>query len=1540
MKATYKQLSRRVLAALLAAVMVLSMTVFASSDGTGDGTGESGMDTGTETETAMPFADVSESAWYYDAVLDAYQQQLMIGTGASTFSPDEGTTRAMVVTTLYRLAGEPDVTGMEMPFQDAEEGWYYDALLWAYDVGVAEGRSEEVFDPNTPITREETVTFFGRYAQYILGEDVDATAAEADLSAYQDASQVSDYAVTCMNWAVATGLIIGTSSTTLSPTDTCNRAELATMLSRFYPRQAGLGIVSVYAIGFVDADGAKIQAIAVEYTTHLAAGSVSLEDYNVLDYGTLTDPSCELGENPGQAVNIYVNDTAAVSESGGTATGRYVIIEVNTDYQLASVPSYQQAVAAGVEQVNDLTDVNGNTLAATTEAVVNYETVESEGRNGTTITYEAIDGTYGFEDLEGYQLFYKDGTDDGEDGGYDTTSAFWAYECFDEEDGELHDVELPYALYVPEDYAPDGNYGLVIQIETAGFLGDDPMIVLTESQAAANFASDEIQEYFKETSGLDGLIVVCPQISEDIRTTRDNWSTSCGVPATWKLLDYLTETYSIDMDYIYGTGESMGGMQVLCMAAQRDNYFAGLWLPGCQWGSCYNLEEEYNGAVYYSSDDATIWREDADGNSTIETNSLGEEVIARNLYYLISDDNILVTTCTGDSFASGVWQELWYLFYDIGGVEIPTATVLPLEDSIDDMNATLTALVNSENETGIYWLAQDGGSHMLTWVYAHKLDAGYYWLLSQTRTTEQERDKIAQFANDWEAADEETAAAVNASDEGRYLSTVDGEDVYYAVPAEGAGTSGYNSYWSQMGTPISGKEPGWTVTAEEEVETISAEDAIVGLETIGFVDVDGKKISAIVLEYSEDLSGAEVDTETYEVSIFTPDNDGYILNYDNIGVIKDVYVNDEADISETGGTGTGNYVVIELETDYVRTTEPSYTKALAASVEQVKVVETDTVKIVNDGSTEDNYVSEDDQSAADGTWTVQGLEQYKFYTDDAGLWGADGPALTVEDCFNEKTGETYDYTLGYALYVPEDYDPNGSYALVTVDHTITGDPHPFEALLTNYGPTYFISDEAQQIVKDEHGLDGLIVVVPLIIERVDDNACVPAMWMALVTLWDQLQEDYAIDSDYVYGAGQSMGGMLLMQTNTYRDNYFAGMLCYGNQWGQNYYKDTVFARGMSSETYVETSENTTRHYPSTADSYYIWDYYYDSEGNKVYDDWDPYNFYYMVSDDNLMVFNSYTNSLSYNVWTETNYLYSDLVGYSIPWLTDLDPTASIEEQNAAIEAQLAAGNTYGDQEMGLWIFSWTEGGNDGTAIWSRRVTANYEWLLKQSRTDEMEREKLDLNKPFELADEQDTSDARLVSGYYDKDTGEPIYYLTGKSGSGTKFYNTSWLQLGSNVSADANPGWLPDGLEYPVSAATIQSVVPVITDGEITAFAVEYDVDMSGIVIWIKGDPVYNSKGEAYDDYFVTIDPYSFYDENEDLIDCTITNVYVNDSAATVEDAERNSGSGCYVIVEIEPVSASVDIMSVIQRTTVYSTGSNTLATATSRRYYGGVVEE
>jgi hypothetical protein len=366
------------------------------------------------------------------------------------------------------------------------------------------------------------------------------------------------------------------------------------------------------------------------------------------------------------------------------------------------------------------------------------------------------------------------------------------------------DVDLPYALYVPEDYDASKKYALILQIHDAGFMGTDPMITLTESQGCVNFASDEAQQIVKD-QGLAGLIVVAPQFEDSIRTTRDNYSTSAGVPATWQLLDYLTETYNIDMDHIYGTGQSMGGMQVVAMAAQRDNYFAGIWANGCQWGNNYNLEAPYadrsGSAVYYEApaDGTIIWTQDADGN----------EVDYRNWYYMISDDNVLITNCTGDKFSTTVWTELAYLYSDLAGVTIPKVTFNPITDSDEDQEAAVTALLTGDSDTGFYWTAMDGGNHMATWIYSHGVWAHTQWLLSQTRQTENDRDKLDLDKPFVRAAEQDTSAERE----------INGSGAYFVTGEYGSGTADYNSgLFGMQGTPSEGREPGWTYTADEAGE--------------------------------------------------------------------------------------------------------------------------------------------------------------------------------------------------------------------------------------------------------------------------------------------------------------------------------------------------------------------------------------------------------------------------------------------------------------------------------------------------------------------------------------------------------------------------------------------------------------------------------------------------------------------------------------------------------------------------------------------------
>ena len=175
------------------------------------------------------FTDVAEDAWYADAVQYVFENGLMAGISDTTFAPNATTTRGMIATILYRLEHEPAVSGSS-PFTDVEAGlWYTDAIAWASANGVVKGYSPTTFGPNDPITREQMAAMLYRYAAY-KGYDV---AGKADLSGYVDADQVSSYATEAMEWANLAGLINGTSDTTLSPTASAIRAQVAAILMRF-----------------------------------------------------------------------------------------------------------------------------------------------------------------------------------------------------------------------------------------------------------------------------------------------------------------------------------------------------------------------------------------------------------------------------------------------------------------------------------------------------------------------------------------------------------------------------------------------------------------------------------------------------------------------------------------------------------------------------------------------------------------------------------------------------------------------------------------------------------------------------------------------------------------------------------------------------------------------------------------------------------------------------------------------------------------------------------------------------------------------------------------------------------------------------------------------------------------------------------------------------------------------------------------------------------------------------------------------------------
>ena len=179
--------------------------------------------------SGLPFGDVKSADWFYNDVKYVYEKGMMAGTAADVFAPNATTTRAMIVTILYRLEGSPAVTGTS-PFVDVPAGqWYTDAVNWAAANQIVKGTSATTFAPNDSITREQMAAILYRYAQY-KGYDVTK---RADLSGYSDNGQVSAYAKDALAWANAAKLINGVTNTTLAPQGNATRAQVSAILHRF-----------------------------------------------------------------------------------------------------------------------------------------------------------------------------------------------------------------------------------------------------------------------------------------------------------------------------------------------------------------------------------------------------------------------------------------------------------------------------------------------------------------------------------------------------------------------------------------------------------------------------------------------------------------------------------------------------------------------------------------------------------------------------------------------------------------------------------------------------------------------------------------------------------------------------------------------------------------------------------------------------------------------------------------------------------------------------------------------------------------------------------------------------------------------------------------------------------------------------------------------------------------------------------------------------------------------------------------------------------
>ena len=182
---------------------------------------------------ANPFADIAESDWFYDDVLHSFFGGLIKGTSNDTFSPDTTISRGQIITILYRLDGEknlPDSSEV-LPFPDVSNSWYSDAVHWATHEGIINGYNNGKFGPNDPVTREQIAVILWRYAKY-AGYEM-STGKTMNMFSFDDASDISEFAIAPMQWAYGHSIINGTSSTTLSPQGYATRAQFAAIICRF-----------------------------------------------------------------------------------------------------------------------------------------------------------------------------------------------------------------------------------------------------------------------------------------------------------------------------------------------------------------------------------------------------------------------------------------------------------------------------------------------------------------------------------------------------------------------------------------------------------------------------------------------------------------------------------------------------------------------------------------------------------------------------------------------------------------------------------------------------------------------------------------------------------------------------------------------------------------------------------------------------------------------------------------------------------------------------------------------------------------------------------------------------------------------------------------------------------------------------------------------------------------------------------------------------------------------------------------------------------
>lgn len=332
---------------------------------------------------AANFSDVAENSWYAESVDYVTEKGLMVGVSDSAFDPDGKLTRAMFITILHRLEGEPE-SETDPQFTDITNGdWFYAAVLWGYENGIISGTSEDSFSPYDPLTREQLAAILNRYAAF-KGENVENDD-ETEAESFSDWNETSAWAKASLAWAYNEGIITGISSTELDPKGVVTRAQVAVIIAKADKKYAASSDSGEKIVSEDDyADDTDDEAVATETETETAttkrrssgggSGSsvkatteTTTEEQPTETTTEDTDDYIDLAEYTDTALyyngTIYTVDEAFEGVYGdiptakGVLTGNGKIISVAyTDAELAKLER------SAVNYNTKLIDLNGKTL--------------------------------------------------------------------------------------------------------------------------------------------------------------------------------------------------------------------------------------------------------------------------------------------------------------------------------------------------------------------------------------------------------------------------------------------------------------------------------------------------------------------------------------------------------------------------------------------------------------------------------------------------------------------------------------------------------------------------------------------------------------------------------------------------------------------------------------------------------------------------------------------------------------------------------------------------------------------------------------------------------------------------------------------------------------------------------------------------------------------------------------------------------------------------------------------------------------------------